>query len=181
MGAVPVAVAPRTVAVGEIEREFRIFAPAGIRRAPLVIALHGHGQTARQMEPMTGWNAVAAEHGAVVVYPLARGGRWRIFGPESPDVDFLVALIDALAAERLVDPARVFVNGYSGGAQMSWRFACQEPTRVVAAGFVAGAAPDGCGLGGARGLPAHRCHRGTDRGEPARGGRAPAPLGLRRR
>jgi len=138
---------PRTLAVAGQERHFNLFAPDGVQRAPLVITLHGHGQTAQQIEAMSGWNAVATAHGAVVAYPLSRGERWRIFGPHSPDVDFLRTLIDALTAEGLVDPARVFVNGYSGGAQMSWRFACQEPTRVVAAGFVAGAAPDGCGLG----------------------------------
>lgn len=131
---------------GELRR-YHLFAPPDAKRAPLVITLHGHGQTAKQIEAMSGWTAVAARHGAVVAYPLSRGERWRIFGPRSPDVEFLVALIDQLAADGLVDPARVFVNGYSGGAQMSWRFACQEPTRVVAAGFVAGAAPDGCGLG----------------------------------
>ncbi|MDZ4048204.1 MAG: PHB depolymerase family esterase, partial [Pseudoxanthomonas sp.] len=107
--------APRTLEVGGNDRKFNVFAPPGAARAPLIITLHGHGQTAKQMEAMSGWNAVAAENGAVVVYPLARGGRWRIFGPHSPDVDFLLALIDALAAEGLVDPARVFVNGYSGG------------------------------------------------------------------
>jgi polyhydroxybutyrate depolymerase len=138
---------PRTLDVGGTDRKFTVFAPPGAKQAPLVITLHGHGQSAKQMERLTGWNAVAAANDAVVVYPLARGGRWRIFGPASPDVDFLLALIDQLAAEGLVDPARVFVNGYSGGAQMSWRFACQEPARLVAAGFVAGAAPDGCGLG----------------------------------
>jgi polyhydroxybutyrate depolymerase len=143
----PASALPRVIDVDGKPRKFNLFAPPGSQRAPLVITLHGHGQSATQMERLTQWNAMAAQHGAVVAYPIAMGGRWRIFGPESPDVDFLLALIDALAAEGLVDPARVFVNGYSGGAQMSWRFACQEPTRVVAAGFVAGAAPDGCGLG----------------------------------
>lgn len=138
---------PRTLEVDGKMRRFNLFAPPGAQRAPLVITLHGHGQSAKQMEAMTGWNAVAAEHGAVVAYPLSRGAHWRIFGADSPDVDFLLALIDRLASEGLVDPDRVFVNGYSGGAQMSWRFACQMPSRVVAAGFVAGAAPDGCGLG----------------------------------
>lgn len=138
---------PRTLEVDGKPRKFNLYSPPEAQRAPLVITLHGNGQSAKQMERLTQWNAVAAQHGAVVAYPIAMGGRWRIFGPESPDVDFLLALIYALAAEGLVDPARVFVNGYSGGAQMSWRFACQEPTRVVAAGFVAGAAPDGCGLG----------------------------------
>jgi len=138
---------PRTIDVGGTPRGFNLFAPPGVARAALIITLHGHGQSAKQMEMLAGWNAVAAGSGAVVVYPQALGGKWRIFGPTSPDVDFLLALIDQLAAEGLVDPDRVFVNGYSGGAQMSWRFACQEPARLVAAGFVAGGAPDGCGLG----------------------------------
>lgn len=138
---------PRTLEVDGTTRRFNLFAPPGAQRAPLVITLHGHGQSTRQIETMTGWNAVAAEHGAVVAYPSSRGAQWRIFGADSPDVDFLLALIERLASEGLVDSQRVFVNGYSGGAQMSWRFACQMPTRVVAAGFVAGAAPDGCGLG----------------------------------
>ncbi|MGL6289052.1 MAG: alpha/beta hydrolase family esterase [Silanimonas sp.] len=137
----------QTLEVDGRERRFNLYAPPGVSQAPLVITLHGHGQSAREVEALSGWNAIAAEHGAIVVYPFSRGTNWRIFGPSSPDVDFLLALIDRLAADGLVDPARVFVNGYSGGAQMSWRFACEVPTRVAAAGFVAGAAPDGCGLG----------------------------------
>ena len=168
----------RTLDVDGKHRKFNVYAPAGVKRAPLIITLHGHGQTARQMEALSGWNAVAAEHGAVVVYPLARGVNWRIFGPFSPDVDFLLALIDQLAAEDLVDPTEVFVNGYSGGAQMSWRFACQMPARVVAAGFVAGAAPDGCGLG--RKPPIIMFHGELDRSLPyqhARGTLAIPELG----
>ncbi len=141
------AATPRTVNVGGQERKFNLFAPSGLKQAPLIITLHGHGQSAKQIETLSGWNAVAAANGAVVVYPLARGARWRIFGDTSPDVEFLLALIDHLSSEDLVNPALVFVNGYSGGAQMSWRFACEVPNRVVAAGFVAGAAPNGCGLG----------------------------------
>jgi polyhydroxybutyrate depolymerase len=138
---------PQTLEVDGQTRRFNLHAPSGVRPAPLIITLHGHGQSAREVEDLSGWNAIATEHGAVIVYPLSRGVRWRIFGPSSPDVDFLLALIDRLAADGLIDPAQVFVNGYSGGAQMSWRFACQRPDRVAAAGFVAGAAPDGCGLG----------------------------------
>jgi polyhydroxybutyrate depolymerase len=137
----------RALTVEGKSRSYLVFVPTGATQAPLVITLHGHGQSARGMEAMSGWNKVAALEGAVAVYPLARGGRWRIFGADSEDVAFLRTLIDTLAAEGVVDPRRVFINGYSGGAQMSWRFACEAPTRVVAAGFVAGAAPNGCGLG----------------------------------
>lgn len=162
------AATPRELDAAGERRQFNLYLPPDAKRAPLVITLHGHGQTAGQIEAMSGWNAVAAAHGAAVAYPLSRGERWRIFGPHSPDVDFLRALIDALAAEGLVDPARVFMNGYSGGAQMSWRFACQEPTRVVAAGFVAGAAPDGCGLGDKP--PVVLFHGERDSSLPYRGG-----------
>lgn len=138
---------PRTLEVDGVQRRFNLLLPEGARPAPLIITLHGHGQSAREVERLSGWNEVAATEGAVVAYPAARGVNWRIFGPSSPDVAFLLALIDELADAGLVDADRVFVNGYSGGAQMAWRLACEAPARVAALGFVAGAAPDACGVG----------------------------------
>lgn len=165
---------PQTIDVDGRERRFHLYAPPGAQRAPLIITLHGHGQSASEVEALSGWSAIASEQGAVVVYPVSRGVNWRIFGPSSPDVAFLAALIDRLAADGLIDPARVFVNGYSGGAQMSWRFACEMPTRVAAVGFVAGAAPNGCGTGTKP--PVILFHGEADRSLPYANARGTLPI-----
>ena len=52
---------------------------------------------------------------------------------------FISDLIDKLAAEHNVDPARIFVNGLSQGGGMSFALSCELPERVAAVGLVAAA------------------------------------------
>jgi polyhydroxybutyrate depolymerase len=51
---------------------------------------------------------------------------------------FLTILVSTLTAEFHVDPKRVFVTGFSNGASMAYRFACEQPLKVAAIAPVAG-------------------------------------------
>lgn len=61
------------VEVEGLQRSYRLFAPASSTSGPrpLVIVIHGLGQTGKLLAPATGYDALAAEHNFLVVYPDA--------------------------------------------------------------------------------------------------------------
>lgn len=138
-----------TVLSGGREREYILHVPPGHDRSKssaLVISLHGGMNWPASQMRISQWNRVADEHGFLVAYPAGGGGGprvWRIPGGRGPsrtsDVAFISDLIDKLAAEHNVDPARIYVNGLSQGGGMSFALSCELPDRVAAVGLVAAA------------------------------------------
>ena len=54
------------------------------------------------------------------------------------DVGFISALIEELVADYQVDPSRVSVTGFSNGAMMTFRLACELSGKIAAAAPYAG-------------------------------------------
>lgn len=157
------------VAPGEYARQFPL--PGGPRNALVavpprppnagtvgaVVVLHGVGARASDMRTL-GFEQLASPSGAVVVYPDALDGSWNDgrSGVDHPsntnrvdDVGFLRTLIDDLIANAGVDARRVWFVGYSNGALMTSRVACELTDRVAAVALINGP--------GAAELPS-RCH-----------------------
>ena len=66
-----------SVTVDGISRNYLVFAPKRFDKPlPMVLALHGGGSNARQMERYTRFNDLAAKEGFLVVYPEAVDGNW---------------------------------------------------------------------------------------------------------
>ncbi len=66
-----------SVTVDGITRKYLVFAPKGFDKPlPVVLALHGGGSNARQMERYTRFNDLTAKEGFLVVYPEAVEGNW---------------------------------------------------------------------------------------------------------
>lgn len=117
--------------------------------APLVVVLHGYGQGA-EFEGTLHLIPTAAEHGALLAYPLgtvdAFGRRfWNatdvccdFFRTGIDDVAYLAAVIDDMSSRYEVDAGRVYVVGYSNGAFMAQRLACELDERIAAVVSVAG-------------------------------------------
>lgn len=106
---------------------------------PLVLVLHGAGGTGRQMEQMSGFSAVADREGFIVVYPDGLRRVWndgrhgeRTRRDTVDDVGFLLVLLDRVAAERPIDPARVYATGISNGGFMCHRLANDHAARFAA-------------------------------------------------
>jgi polyhydroxybutyrate depolymerase len=136
-----------TVSTGEMRR-FLLYVPESYDPAtsvPLVISIHGYMDMPSHQESMTGWNELAEENGFIVVYPAGLGfpKHWRASGGTEAeamyDVIFINELIDKLESEYNIDPARIYVNGLSNGAGMTFRLGCELPGRIAAVGLVAGA------------------------------------------
>jgi polyhydroxybutyrate depolymerase len=138
----------RQLVVGGVTRTYLVHAagPAKPGRA-LVLMLHGRGGTAAAMEQRTRgtFDKLADRDGTVVVYPQALGNpslwsSWMpgVGSPGPDDLQFLSALIDSLVAELSVDRKRVFAAGFSNGASMVYRLACERPDLVVAVAPISG-------------------------------------------
>lgn len=131
-------------------RSYILYVPGSYHRgtpAALVIALHGYSSKPSDMVYTSRWNDLADEEGFIVAYPRGSGNPtyWRSsatsYAPDSSQVDvqFISDLIDQLAAEYSIDPARIYVNGMSMGGGMSYVLACRLADRIAAAGSVSGA------------------------------------------
>lgn len=83
--------------------------------APLVVLLHGAGGTAGQAMALAADRAEAS--GMVLLAPQSRRATWDVIaGGWGPDVRFIGQAMQAVAAGRRIDPARVAVGGFSDGA-----------------------------------------------------------------
>ncbi len=114
-----------------------------IRRAPLVIVLHGHGESAENFEKYTGMSNKADAEGFIVVYPQAQGdpSDWHtaIDGPRRrDDIAFVRAIIDLLEQKYRIDHHRIFAAGHSNGGIMTYRLASTLSDKLAAIGVTAG-------------------------------------------
>lgn len=142
------------------ERSWLVSEPAGSSTAsvrPAIIVLHGAGANGLGAYKMTGLGTLASAEGSVHIYPDGRGPApdrflfWNCggrgadrFRSDADDVAFLDALCAELVASYRVDPCRIYWAGFSNGAMMCHRFACERAERVAAFAAVAGALPEHC-------------------------------------
>ncbi|HUC32075.1 MAG TPA: alpha/beta fold hydrolase [Ilumatobacteraceae bacterium] len=134
-------------------RPFTLFTPSTYRDGspmPLVILLHGLGETGLIEEYFWRLEPLAESRGFLYVHPNGSlhpaGDRfWNAtdaccgFGSTVDDVAYLMSIIDEVSATRDVDPDSVFVMGHSNGGFMSYRMACDAADRVAAIVSLAGA------------------------------------------
>jgi len=132
-------------------RRWTIVVPAGGPASALVVLLHGIGGRGADMRS-AGFEPLAAGRGVVLAYPDAVGGAWNdgrpgadpvVPGAPVDDGRFLRTLIDETVARTGADPGRVAVVGFSSGAVMASRLACDIADRVSAIALVAGTAGQG--------------------------------------
>ncbi|MDG2291881.1 MAG: PHB depolymerase family esterase [Phycisphaerales bacterium] len=126
-----------------LDRQYRIHIPDQLSESPaLVLALHGYSGNNNDMINNYGWTELADERGFIVACPNGTQDQW---GNRFWDVDydfhqnldidddgFLSAL--ALHLQNLygLDPNRVFVTGFSNGAEMCFQLACRESESFAA-------------------------------------------------
>lgn len=173
---------------GALDDRAFIFCTAG--DAPdqgLVVALHGRGSSAREMQAGTALDRAAAAQGLATVYPDAVDGGWgddTFTTPTRPagdeDVAFLNRLVDDLRASPLIDDDEpVGVVGFSNGASMALRYGAERPDEVRAVVAVAGQLPRDPAVHPSRPVPLLEVYgtadpvRSHDAGIPANPARQP--------
>ena len=139
----------RSIQLGDERRSYLVHVPATVDlglAVPLLIAFHGIPGNALFMRHMSDLDAVAAAQGLVVAYPEAsRTGDWNHSCPdcsgagalEQDDVELTERIIEKTALDLQIDLERVYVAGFSQGALMTFRVACELAHRVAAAATVA--------------------------------------------
>ena len=136
-----------------VAHDFIVDLPENPEGAPLVLMLHGYGQTAESFRLATGFEKDAVPEGYAVVYvtgapnPNDRTSStcWNSGYVDSPnrDVEFLTALSAYLQQEYGLDSSRTFAAGFSNGAFMTHRLALEANDIFSAVVSVAGMMPEG--------------------------------------
>lgn len=129
--------------VGQLHR-YQVYVPSDYSPSkawPVIVSLHGNGRQgsdgmlAAGTEFATRIRENRAPFPAIVVFPQAQTGmRW--FYPQMERL--VMAELDRTIAEFRVDPARVYLHGFSMGAAGAYRIACRWPERFAAVVVVAG-------------------------------------------
>jgi polyhydroxybutyrate depolymerase len=117
--------------------------PATGGKLPLVVFLHPAGGSPSQAVEDTHFDQLAGRAGFIAAFPPADHRTWDVVTrPElietAVDERFLEGMIGQLTRDLPVDPARVYVAGFSMGAVMTDRLACSLADRIAAAAIVAG-------------------------------------------
>jgi polyhydroxybutyrate depolymerase len=136
-----------SIAIGGDERVVDLYMPdiASGDTAPLLVLLHANGESPFVMEQESRIGELAARERIIVALPPARDHRWVVMvSPGDPitqsaDADYVAGLIERLVDDLPVDGQRVFVAGFSMGAVLTERMACQHADLVAAVALNAGA------------------------------------------
>ena len=165
-------------------RTYAVEAPAGPGGAPraAVIVLHGGGTNAENAARMSEMAEKARSEGFLAVFPNGTGVRPNVAltwnaghccgwarEKEVDDVGFLSALIAELVAKHCADPDRIYMTGFSNGAMMAHRFACDRAEQIAAIAPVAGTIPFAAARP-SRPVPALLIHGDEDEYAPYAGG-----------
>lgn len=147
-----------TLRSGGEQRSYLLFLPDRGRweNMPLVFSFHGSGGVPRNQVDTSRFEAMAQRDGVALVFPAgaftnsltARSWNANV-DPGVDDVRFVRDMIEDVAGMVSIDRARIYTSGFSGGARMSSRLACELSDVLAAAAPVAGLQyPDDCTLTG---------------------------------
>ena len=149
-----------SIDAGGKTRSVALTVPAAVTggKLPLVLALHGNGDSASNFVKTSGLAAYAETKGYVLAAPqgisqtftyqgqTVSGVDWDAYRSRSEgniDLALLDALKQKLVASGSIDTKRVFVYGYSQGGYLSFRYGIDSSQETSCAAVLAAASPLG--------------------------------------
>lgn len=137
------------VTVNGVRRTYRAVAPSQpIGRLPVLIVLHGRGQSGQTAANQTGFLGLARQGRAVLLFPDGQQRSWNAGHgccgaagtAGTPDVPFVAAAVADALRRWPVDVQRVYLIGYSNGGKLAYSTVCAHP-KLFAAVATYGAVP----------------------------------------
>jgi polyhydroxybutyrate depolymerase len=158
----------RTVELDGVDRRYLVYVPRDTpQRAPVVFMFHGSSGTGEQFLLTSGWREQADREGLIAVFPTGlryrvlesglRVTKWNDYElatevdldelppgypPGSPmpanDVGFVDLIMEDLGAGLAIDRRRVYMSGFSNGANFAARVAADRADHVAAAAYSGG-------------------------------------------
>jgi len=152
------------------ERSYLLYVPenSGDGSLPLVFSFHGSGSFPQDQVDTSNFNELADQYGFAVVYPsgvFTNSVSVRSWNtnedPGVDDVQFVRDMIEDVLGKVNIDRSRIYSSGFSGGARITSRLACELSDVLAAAAPVAGLQyPDDCAQ--ARAIPIITFHAEDD-------------------
>ena len=144
---------------GVLERSYQVYVPKRWSNQvprPLVLGLHGGYGSGAEFNAQTSASARADKFNMLLVLPDGYYKSWNAGECCKPaaklgvrDVRFIENLIDKVSQDYCVDRSSVFATGFSNGAMLAHRIACEKPGLLKAIAPVAGGIMSECKNGGA--------------------------------
>ena len=136
-----------------VEHYFLLYLPEQVEGAPLVLMLHGAGDSPEVLRRNSSFEEDAVPEGYAVAYVSAAPDRdnptagkvWNSgigIATGNDDISFLISLTSYLEKEYKLDSKRTYAVGFSNGAFMVNRLAIEAADIFEAAVSVAGVMPD---------------------------------------
>lgn len=92
----------------------------------VLIHFHGWGRTGTNVIKNNKISGATRETDVLLLAPNGLGKSWSFWSAPSADVPFVEAMIDDAAQRFSIDKKRIYVSGFSYGAAMAWRLACER-------------------------------------------------------
>jgi polyhydroxybutyrate depolymerase len=129
-----------TFNAGGFTRSYAVFVPNTLPAHPyLLVDLHQFTGNAADTEQATQFDLGAVSSGTIVVYPQGVGNHWNAGGccgltptTTADDVSFITDVIDDVTARYPIDATKVAIGGFSNGAGMALRYACERSDKISA-------------------------------------------------
>lgn len=132
------AILASTIACDNISgRQVDVFAPNNLKEgAYLLISCHGMNQDINYQKGMAKYESIASREGFVVAYPAGDNKSWDISGDK--DINFILAIIEAMVSKYKIDPKKVIMSGFSMGGMLTYLSAQKIADKIACFAPVSG-------------------------------------------
>ena len=104
----------------------------GVEPLPVLLHFHGWARQGTLIVKHQRISGATRRRGVLLVAPNGQRKTWDFWRAGSPDSEFARAVLEDVKARYPVVADRVFVSGYSWGANMAWRFVCEDGADIAA-------------------------------------------------
>ena len=132
------------ITVGGVRRTWSEYRPPHLPAGPVpvVVMFHGLNAIPGDMLNPIGMAAEADRDGFVVALPQGLNRAWNAGSccgnSTSDDITFVLQMVSSMVARKVADPTRVYAAGFSNGAMLAYRVACQLSTAFAGVAVVEG-------------------------------------------